>query len=155
MGGVVKMEKRGTYDAIPSFVVPAVFDHQIGPLAVVVQPSLPVRLAWRHHGDAIDRPVFPHGVEDLLLRRGAQGFGVRAGNGLDGTVLILLVPGQGGGVEGSSVVVTSTYDVELVDAVGADVLLLAEMRRAMGEFLVPRDHLQGTVAAVALVAGGE
>ncbi|KAL8976197.1 MAG: hypothetical protein Q9177_006900, partial [Variospora cf. flavescens] len=61
----------------------------------------------------------------------------------------------GGGVEGPAVVIASADDVEFVDAVSADMLLLAEVRRALGDFLIPRDHLQGPVAAVALVAGGK
>lgn len=51
--------------------------------------------------------------------------------------------------------VRATGDIKLIDAVGANVLLFAEVVGALGEFLVARYHFKGPVGAVALVAGGE
>lgn len=51
--------------------------------------------------------------------------------------------------------VSAASDIQLIDAVGADVLLFAEVVGTVSELLVAGDHFEGAMGAVALVAGGE
>lgn len=51
--------------------------------------------------------------------------------------------------------VSAAHDIQLIDAVGANVLLFAEVVGAVSKFLIAGDHFEGSVGAVALVAGGE